>query len=293
MDDSKSFNRHDDMLKLLRLVPDGIEAWVSDHLDGNQNNRVFGGQLLAHAVSAATAGTSGRHLSSLRLGFLQGALGSMPIRWNATTLQEGSRFTTRHLRATQGSRIIADAQVTLQVPGQGFEHGDAMPAALPPPEAVPTIAELEARIAASTGERYDMQFRPFLDMRLIDADRFLLHPATEPTLRYWVKTRDPLPDDPAVHSAALAYISDFWFNYAAVASHMGIDGSRDRIYVASLNHSLWTYAPCRADEWLLFDVVSPCAADGRGLVWGRIYSRDGRLVACASQEMLCSERTAS
>ncbi|MDB5885580.1 MAG: putative acyl-CoA thioesterase [Polaromonas sp.] len=291
MNESTGFNQGNDLLALLRLLPDGDQAWVSDRLDGNQNGRVFGGQLLAHAVSAAVAGTTGRHLSSLRLGFLQGALGNLPIRWQATTLQEGSRFTTRHLRATQGSRIIADAQVTLQVPGQGFEHADPMPAGLPPPQAVPTIPELEARIVDSTGERYDLQFRPFLDVRLIEASRFLLQPAGEATLRYWVKTRDPLPDDPAVQAAALAYISDFWFNYAAVASHIGLKGARERIYVASLNHSLWSYAPCRADEWLLFDAVSPCAADGRGLVWGRVYNQAGRLVACASQEMLCTVRT--
>lgn len=281
----------DDLPALLALAPDGVERWVSQRLDANQNGRVFGGQLLAQAVGAAMAGGSDRHLSSLRLGFLQGALHDTPIGWSASTLQEGSRFTTRHLRATQGCRVIADAHVTLQVKAQGFEHADALPAGVPPPDALPTLAELEAHIARATGQPYDLQRRQFLDLRLIDADRFLLQPSPVPALRYWVKVHDRLPDDPALHASALAYISDFWFNYAALASHIGITGARDRVYVASLNHALWCYAPCRADEWLLFDATSPCAGNGRGLAFGRVFTQDGRLVACATQEMVCSLRS--
>ncbi len=294
MNEPQAFERYDDLLALLRVLPDGPTDWVSDQLDGNLNGRVFGGQLLAHAVRAAMATTdataNGRHLSSLRLGFLQGALGGTPVRWTCTPLQQGNRFTTCHLRATQGSRIIADAQVTLQVPASGYEHAAPLPMGVPLPESLPTIAELETQIARSTGETYDLQRRAFLDLRLIDADRFLMQPSDQPAMRYWIKARDRLPDDPAVHAAGLAYLSDFWFNYAAIAPHVGVTGARDRIYVASLNHTLWAYAPCRADEWLLFDTVSPCAGDGRGLAWGKVYTQDGRLVACATQEMVCSPR---
>jgi acyl-CoA thioesterase II len=295
MNDTVAVDQHDDLLSLLRLLPDGPSTWVSDRLDGNLNGRVFGGQLLAHAVTAALAGEpaiGGRHLSSLRLGFLQGALCDAPVRWAATPLQQGSRFSTWHLRATQGSRVIADAQATLQVPADGFEHADTMPLGVAAPEDVPTVADLEAQVARATGEDYALQRRAVLDLRLIDADRFLLQPAARPTLRYWVKVRDRLPGDPAVHAAALAYLSDFWFNYAAIASHVAVAGARDRLYVASLNHALWSYAPCRADEWLLFDVISPCAADGRGLAWGQVFTREGRLVACATQEMVFSGRKA-
>jgi acyl-CoA thioesterase-2 len=288
MNHPPGFAPHDGLQDLLELQAETDDQHVSERLDGNQNGRVFGGQLLAHAVTAAAVAAPERHLSSLRLGFLQGALGGTPLRWQARTLQHGSRYTTRHLRATQGERVIADAQVTLQMPARGFEHTETMPPDVPPPAEVPTLADLEAHIAQVTGQAYSLQMRPFLDVRLIDADRFLLQPAAEPRLRYWVKARDALLDDAGLQAAALAYISDFWLNYASLASHIGITGARDRVYVASLNHALWCYGPCRADEWLLFDVTSPIAADGRGLAWARVFTPDGRLVACATQEMVCS-----
>lgn len=284
----------DVFLSLLSLTPTGVEQWQTRRLDANLNGRVFGGQLLAHAVVAAQHNAPARHLASLRLGFLQGALPDVPIHWAASTLQEGSRITTRHLRATQGSRVIADAQVSLQLPAPaGFDHADALPPGVPPPDEVPTLAETEQAIARKTGRPCDLQRRPFLDLRLIDAEAFLLQPTAVPALRWWVKVRERLPDDPHLHAAALAYLSDFWLNAAAIAPHVALAGARDRIYASSLNHSLWSYAPCRADEWMLFDTISPRAAEGRGLAWGRVFTQEGRLVACAAQEMLCTKRDAA
>lgn len=287
--------RFEDLLELVPDGTDGEQAWRSVHADGNLNGRVFGGQLLAHAVAAALDGSHDRHLGSLRLTFLQGACMNAPVRWQAQTLQQGSRYTSRHLQATQdspqGQRLIADAQVTLQLPASGgLAHAEPMPAGLPQPEELPTLADLADRIATATGRRYELQSREHIDLRLIEADEFLLQPAARAGLRFWVRARHRLADRPALHVAALAYLSDFWFNYASLAPHLGIDGSRERVYVASLNHAMWFMAPCRADEWLLFDITSPMAGDGRGLSWGRIHRRDGTLVACAAQEMVCTVR---
>jgi acyl-CoA thioesterase II len=44
------------------------------------------------------------------------------------------------------------------------------------------------------------------------------------------------------------------------------------------------HRPGRADEWLLYVQDSPSAQGARGLGIGRIYSRDGVLVASVAQE---------
>jgi acyl-CoA thioesterase-2 len=49
---------------------------------------------------------------------------------------------------------------------------------------------------------------------------------------------------------------------------------------------MWFHRPFRADEWLLYDQVSPSASGGRGLAVGRVFTRDGRLVATVAQEGL-------
>ena len=59
--------------------------------------------------------------------------------------------------------------------------------------------------------------------------------------------------------------------------------------VASLDHSMWFTSspkPFRADEWILYEMESPVLAGNRGLNIGRIFTRDGLLVATAVQEAL-------
>ena len=54
---------------------------------------------------------------------------------------------------------------------------------------------------------------------------------------------------------------------------------------ASLDHSIWFHRPFRADEWLLYDQVSPSASSGLGLATGRLF-QNGVLVSNVAQEGL-------
>jgi acyl-CoA thioesterase-2 len=60
--------------------------------------------------------------------------------------------------------------------------------------------------------------------------------------------------------------------------------------VASVDHVMWFHAPFRVDEWLLHVIDSPVARGSRGLVRGRVFTQDGRLVASTAQEGLIRKR---
>ena len=60
--------------------------------------------------------------------------------------------------------------------------------------------------------------------------------------------------------------------------------------VASLDHVMWFHEPFRADEWLLYAIESPKAHGARGLVRGKVFTKDGRLVASTAQEGLIRKR---
>ena len=55
---------------------------------------------------------------------------------------------------------------------------------------------------------------------------------------------------------------------------------------ASLDHALWFHEPARADDWLLYVTDSPWTGHARGFNHGRLFTRDGRLVASVTQEGL-------
>jgi acyl-CoA thioesterase-2 len=63
-------------------------------------------------------------------------------------------------------------------------------------------------------------------------------------------------------------------------------GRRDVHSLSSLDHCAWFHQPADLSDWLLF-AKAPAAIGGpRGLVTGRIYGRDGTLVATVTQEAL-------
>jgi acyl-CoA thioesterase-2 len=93
-----------------------------------------------------------------------------------------------------------------------------------------------------------------------------------------------LPDDPLLHACVVAYASDMTLLDSVIMPHGLTWDSGGQM--ASLDHAMWFHRPFRADEWLLYDQISPSAAGARGLAIGTIYSRDGRLVVSVVQEGL-------
>lgn len=57
--------------------------------------------------------------------------------------------------------------------------------------------------------------------------------------------------------------------------------------MVSLDHSIYFHNPraFRADEWMLTEMESPWAGEGRGLAIQKIWSKDGLLIATCMQEV--------
>jgi acyl-CoA thioesterase-2 len=253
---------------------------------------VFGGQVLGQALSAAAQTVPAeRQAHSLHAYFLRPGDVSKPIVYDVDRIRDGSSFTTRRVVAIQSGHAIFNLAASFQKPEPGFEHADPMPPA-PPPDSLPTeqerFATYAARLPRPLRERA-LGPRPF-ELRPVDEldDPFL--PAPKPPHRLvWLRTAGRLPDNPALHRYLLAYASDYSFLTTALLPH-GVSWLTPGMQVASLDHVMWFHRPFRVDEWLLHVIDSPAAAGARGLVRGRVFSQDGRLVASTAQEGLIRQR---
>jgi acyl-CoA thioesterase-2 len=212
---------------------------------------------------------------------------SKPVVYDVDRIRDGKSFTTRRVVAIQNGQPIFNMSSSFQVDEQGFEHQDPMPEA-PAPESLPTEQERLAkhleRLPEMVRERA-MVDKPF-EVRTDDplSDPFL--PAPRPPRRMvWLRTVAKLPDDPALHRYLLAYVSDYSFVMTALLPH-GVTWLTRGMQVASIDHVMWFHQPFRCDEWLLHVMESPMARGARGLMRGRIFTRDGRLVASTAQEAL-------
>jgi acyl-CoA thioesterase-2 len=254
---------------------------------------VFGGQVLGQALSAAMQTVpSERVVHSLHAYFLRPGDVSKPILFEVDRIRDGGSFNTRRVVAIQSGAAIFNMAASFHKTEDGFEHQDPMPD-VPPPDQVPTDQErlLRAadRVPPALIDRYTAQGA--FEIRSVDALDDLFHPSPLPPKRaVWLKTTAPLTGDAALHASLLAYVSDYAFLGTALFPH-GVTFFSGEVQVASLDHVMWFHAPFRVDEWLLHVIDSPHAGGSRALVRGRVFTRDGRLVASTAQEGLVRKRT--
>jgi len=272
-----------DLLKLLELerIEDRIFRGESRDLGGA---RVFGGQVLGQALTAASYTVQGRSVHSLHAYFLVGGDVNAPIVYEVELARDGKSFSNRRVVAIQHGQPIFNMTASFQVPEEGLEHSAPMPQ-VPGPEGLPDVRELVPAVLEKIPEkmrRFLTHERPF-EFRPVEPIHVIAPPRAAPVRHIWVKTVDKLPDDADLHRNVLAYVSDYQLVSTATLPH-GIHFAEGNVQLASLDHAMWFHRPFRADEWLLYAMESPNASGGRGLALGRFFTRDGALVASTAQE---------
>ncbi|MGX5680061.1 acyl-CoA thioesterase [Schumannella luteola] len=245
--------------------------------------RVFGGQVLAQSLVAAQRTIpDDRVVHSMHGYFLRPGDVNLPITFSVDRIHDGRSFSTRRTQAYQNGQPILSMIASFQDDDPGLDHQVDMPTGLPDPESLPAAAESLAGVDHPVASFWANE-RPF-EMRHVPSPIYFSvegeHVAHQAV---WLKAIGPLPDDPNLHRAALAYASDYSILEPILRRH-GVAWSRPGIRVASLDHAMWWHRFGRVDEWILYTQESPTAIGGRGLSLGRLYSRDGVLLASVAQE---------
>lgn len=277
-----------DLDALLQLETIGPLHYRNRYGDPNPNGRSYGGQLLANGLMAASMSVpDDRPAAAMQFLFLQGALHDLPIDLHVTVLQDGKRFSSRHVRGVQpGGRSVFDAHVTYAVAMDSPVHSTPS-TAVDDPESLQRLCDVPPEWGEGLRPlgAYSMDVKSCLDFRLPDAERILSGP-DESRVRFWLRAL-AVSSHPRLQEAAFAYMSDWWVNFSSLGSHAReLSQSDQRIYISSLNHAIWFHRPFRADGWLHFETDSAMACNGRGLSIARVHDRHGQFVSTVSQECL-------
>jgi acyl-CoA thioesterase-2 len=245
--------------------------------------RVFGGQVLAQSLVAAMRTISEeRFVHSMHGYFLRPGDAEQPITFSVDRIHDGRSFSTRRTQAYQNGLPILSMIASFQSADEGLDHQFAMPEGLPEPESLPSAAETLAGVDHPIAENW-ASARAF-DMRHVPSPvYFSVEGEHVPHQAVWLKAKSALPDDENLHRAALAYASDYSILEPIMRGH-GVAWGTPGLKAASLDHAMWFHRFGRVDEWMLYAQESPTAVGGRGLSLGRIYSRDGVLLASVAQE---------
>ena len=276
----------DALLALLDLEPLEVNIYRGQNRDLG-TGRVYGGQVFAQALVAARRTVEDAREAHSAHGYfiLPGDLAA-PIVYFVDRLRDGSSFTTRRVTAIQHGRAIFNLSASFHIAESGPEHQLEMPS-VPEPESLTTELEMIRAVADRIPETLRdvlTQERP-IDIRPVTPVDPLRAEKRAPVRQAWFRAVAPLPDEPWIHQAILAYASDYGLLVTALQPH-GIPHRARNLMLASLDHSVWMHRPFRADEWLLYSTDSPVTTGARGFVRGTIHTRTGELVASVAQEGL-------
>ncbi|KTR95010.1 acyl-CoA thioesterase [Microbacterium testaceum] len=244
--------------------------------------RVYGGQVLAQTIVAASRTLPPeRTVHSMHGYFLRPGDPADGITFSVDRIHDGRSFSTRRTQAFQSGVPIFSMIASFQDEDPGLEHFEPMPEGVPTPEDVAPV-DVEALHPIS---RRMLSASP-VDVRHVSSPVYAsVEGPHVPQQAVWMKLRRPIGDDPAVHRAALAYLSDLTIQETILRAH-GVAWNAPGLRVASLDHAMWWHRPGRVDDWLLYVQESPNARGGRGLSTGRVYTRSGVLLASVAQEVM-------
>ncbi|NNF16249.1 MAG: acyl-CoA thioesterase II [Gammaproteobacteria bacterium] len=248
--------------------------------------RVFGGQVLGQALSAAQHTVRERPVHSLHAYFLRPGDINHPIIYEVDRARDGTSFSMRRVVAIQHGHQIFNLSASFHKNEKGLEHQFDAPE-VAPPEALRDSRELlhlmGDRVPAGYKRFYERS-RPF-EFRFVQEERFTSPGYSASSAQIWFKTLGRLPDDDNLHRTLLAYVSDYHLIRTATLPH-GVNLGDNRLQMASLDHAMWFHRFTRVDDWLLYSMDSPSTGGARGLARGTIYDRGGQLIASTAQEGL-------
>jgi acyl-CoA thioesterase-2 len=259
-----------DVLAVLDITPTGEGAFTASHLDTG-HAVVFGGQLLAQSIVAATRTVPDKELLSLHTVFARGGNFEEPLTITVETMQSGRAFASVSVTTSQSRGVCTRSTALLHAPdADRIRHADPMPSVGGPDE-------WQAR-----------SHEPFWEMRIVDEVELSdpAAPTGPPELRVWARFPGVDAADLATNQALLGYASDGFLIATAMRPHEGIGQAMAHVSVSTtvLTQTLTFHERFAAGGWLLLDQRSTYAGRGRSHGEANVYAQDGTLVASFSQD---------
>lgn len=267
----------DRLIAVLDLEPTGTDRYRAANGQMSPGDRVFGGQVAAQALHAASSTVGPEHAAhSMHAYFVRPGRTGVPIELEVERTRDGRSFTTRRVLALQGDEVIFEMSASFHQHEEGRDYQLGLPPGLPEPEDAPARMMF---MPESMRSRMPMEMS---EVGASEPDAAGWYPSTR---RVWMRIKRRIGDDPVLHQSLLAYLSDMGAMFGALAPET--DRGRPNLLMgASLDHALWFHRPLRADEWFLYDLHAVSNAGSRGLARGTMHDRTGVLGVSVAQEAL-------
>lgn len=276
---------------LIEVSPNVFEGKSHDYVGA----RIFGGQVLAQAIMAASHTlTEDKPCHSLHGYFLRGGDITQPVIYQVRRLRDGRSLSAREVTAIQYKQVRGESPVEQVIftmmasfapTENGLEYQEDMPV-YPPPEDLLTEQALKEDYVGKIPDALKARFmrRRHVEIKPVKP-RDPIHPEPmKPKQANWFRIRQLGAQPQAIQQALLAFSSDFYLVGTGLMSH-GVSFMTSGLQAASIDHSMHFHRPFDMNEWLLYDMWSDTTSNAMGLNHGQFW-QDGKLVATVQQEGL-------
>lgn len=273
---------------------------------------IYGGTLLGQSLSAAQKTVPHNLLPHhMHCQFIRAGKPGSPLRYQIARTSDGRTFATRQVTVLQDSVPIFLASISLcaqpsSPSTDSLTHSTPMPRGLPEP-----VDDLDSG---------SHPHAPYLNKK-VGLIRGTDSAPYEKKVHHWYRANRELPSSEGAHThvSALAYICDsymvgllphiheVWYFVsppetefdpgnpdlaASAQEHSRAPASGERGswplqgkvgMMVTINHSMYFHNPVdiTVDEWMLAELRSDWAGNGRGIVSQKIWTREGKLLATA------------
>jgi acyl-CoA thioesterase-2 len=235
---------------------------------------IEGGQLLGEAIVAAAKSTPGQRVTSASMIFSRAVRFDAPHQIRVEVLRHGRSFSTLETRTEQAGKLCSVGILLLDSGAPDTIRGAAQPPDVPPPEACPQLdMGVTGRELRTVGDAYRRQDE------------------TGPAEIFtWARFRDA-PAHEFLHAALLAQSTTHWTIAAAMRPHEGVSEAQAHVTLSTgiMATTIAFHDEVDVTEWHLY--ANPAIYAGRGLAQGegRVFARDGRLVASYTVQAMIRE----
>ena len=249
--------------------------------------RVFGGQLLAQAMHAATATVNDHPPHSLHAYFVQSGDSDIPLDIVVERVRDGRSMATRQVNVLQEGRTLLTAIASFhtnpaepELPHARAEHATA--------RRITSVAALGTRHSGrgcAPNAQTWIDVPPPLEMRIAEPPTFLGGEQAAGPRSHWMRLPRDIGDRPAFTPRCSPTRATTCCSTWRLAAHPEpVDyGS---VAALSLDHAIWLHRPVRFDQWHLHTQEMVAITGHRGMVRGIIRDAAGHLVASTAQEVL-------
>ncbi len=273
-----------ELIELLDLEQTSPTEFIGHSIDIG-SGRVYGGQVLGQAISAAQKtiekqkATDKRNIHSAHAYFLRAGDLNVPITYKVDITRDGNSYSSRTVTARQNDKTIFTLMCSFQKPEQS---------SLNYCERIDSSA-LYKKCDVGINLKGDPSIKHHFHSQILSQQPFLMRLPNEdennkaPLEYFCIKPDVRLPNDAQIQQPLMAYISDLRLLPSSLRS-TPYRFRLDEIMLATICHGIWFHRECNLNEWL-FVICEPLSlSNGRGLAKGSMYNHEGELVATSIQE---------